>query len=141
MLENNQKEYPIMFSAEYPEKSSRWLGLATILMLIKPLLLIPHFIVLYVYGVISFIAFVAAQFAILFTGHYPKPLFMLVKSSLIWQNRVSGYFMGLTDKYPPFNMGLNEEESKQATKGLLWIVGVIVVMLILLIALAFGNNN
>ncbi len=137
MSENNQKTYPVMFSAEYPEKSSRWLGLATILIFIKPILLIPHFIVLYVYGIIGFVAFVAAQFAILFTGRYPKPLFMLVKSTLIWQNRVNGYFMGLSDEYPPFNMGLNEIEAKQASKALTWVVGVMLALIILLLLFAF----
>lgn len=129
-----------MVTVEYPEHSSRWLGLATILVFIKPFLLIPHFIVLYAYGMISFAAFIAAQFAILFTGKYPKPLFMLVKSVMIWQNRVNAYFMGLADKYPPLDMGLNEEETKEARKALAWIIGIVVVIFLLVIALSFGNR-
>ncbi len=136
MSENNQKPYPVMVSAEYPERSSRWLGLATILMFIKPLLLIPHFIVLYAYGIVSFVAFFAAQFAILFTGKYPKPLFMVVKSCMIWQTRVNGYFMGLSDTYPPFNMGLNEADAREAKKALTWIIGIVVALIVIVMILA-----
>ncbi len=140
MSENNQKPYPVMVSAEYPEHSSRWLGLATILVFIKPLLLIPHFIVLYAYGMISFAAVVAAQFAILFTGKYPKPLFMVVKSCMIWQTRINGYIMGLSDTYPPFNMGLNEADAKEAKKALMWIIIIVVVLVVLLSATVFSGR-
>lgn len=141
MSENNQKEYPVMFTAEYPEKSSRWLGLATILIFIKPLLLIPHLIILYFYEIIGFIAVVAAQFAIVFTGRYPKSLFMLVKSTVIWRNRVNAYLMSLSDKYPPFSMGLNESEEKPANKALAWIIGIVVVIILLLIFVIFGQRG
>jgi len=137
---SSNKIYPVNLELSYPEKSSRWLALATILMFIKPLLLIPHFIVIYVYGVVGTIAFVAAQFAILFTGKYPKSLFCLVKSVTIWQLRVNSYFMALTDKYPPFDMGLNDEEQGFARKGLAWIIGIILGLILLAIVLANVNS-
>ncbi len=140
MSENNQKPYPVMVHAEYPEHSSRWLGLATILMIIKPLLLIPHFIVLYVYGAIGFVAAVAAQFAILFTGKFPKPLFMINKSVMIWSNRVNAYMLGMADQYPPFDMGLNESEKNEAKKALTWIIGIVVALIVIAVLTSLGNR-
>lgn len=140
MSENNQKPYPVMVSIDYPERSSRWLALATILMFIKPLLLIPHFIVLYVFSAVSFIAVVAAQFAILFGGKFPKPLFMINKSMMIWSNRMNAYIFGMTDQYPPFDMGLNESDKNEAKKALAWIIGIVVGLIVIAIILVSAQQ-
>jgi len=50
-------------------------------------------------------AIIAAWFAILFTGTYPKGLFRYVVGVLRWNNRVTAYaFTLVTDKYPPFSL-------------------------------------
>ena len=51
------------------------------------------------------IAVIAAWFAILFTGTYPRGLFGFVVGVLRWTNRVNGYaFTLVTDQYPPFRL-------------------------------------
>jgi hypothetical protein len=86
----------------YPDAQrdlNRWLPL------VKWLLAIPHYIVLAVLYLLALFAVIAAWFAILFTGRYPRALFNFVEGVIRWHNRVVGYaFIMVTDKYPPFRL-------------------------------------
>jgi hypothetical protein len=73
--------------------------------LVKWLLAIPHYIVLFFLYIGVFFAVIGAWFAILFTGRYPRGIFEFVEGTLRWQNRVIGYAYTLvTDDYPPFQL-------------------------------------
>jgi hypothetical protein len=73
--------------------------------LIKWLLAIPHYFVLFFLGIGAFVAVVIAWFAILFTGRYPRGLFDFVVSVARWYWRVAAYALLLTtDRYPPFRL-------------------------------------
>jgi hypothetical protein len=73
--------------------------------LVKWLLAIPHYIVLFFLWIGAFFAVVFAWFAILFTGRYPRGLFDFVVGVIRWHNRVTGYmFILVTDRYPPFQL-------------------------------------
>jgi hypothetical protein len=79
---------------------NRWLPL------VKWLLAVPHYIVLFVLYIGVFFAVIAAWFAILFTGRYPRGLYGYVEGVIRWHNRVVGYaFILVTDRYPPFRLG------------------------------------
>ena len=74
--------------------------------LVKWLLAIPHYVVLFFLYIGAFFAVIAAWFAILFTGRYPRVLFDFVEGVLRWGNRVVAYCALLvTDRYPPFRLG------------------------------------
>jgi hypothetical protein len=89
---------------EFPYPDART-GLNRWLPLVKWLLAIPHYIVLcFLYLGVVF-AVIAAWFAILFTGRYPRGLFDFVEGVIRWHNRVVGYaFLMVTDDYPPFQL-------------------------------------
>ncbi len=73
--------------------------------LVKWLLAIPHYFVLFFLYIGAFFAVVIAWFAILFTGRYPRGLFDFVEGVIRWHNRVIGYAFALvTDQYPPFRL-------------------------------------
>ncbi len=73
--------------------------------LVKWILAIPHYIVLFFLSIGVFFAVVFAWFAILFTGRYPRGLFDFVEGTIRWHNRVVGYaFTLVTDQYPPFRL-------------------------------------
>ena len=73
--------------------------------LVKWFLAIPHYLVLALLFIGMFFAVVAAWFAILFTGCYPRGLFDYVEGVMRWHNRVIGYAFALvTDRYPPFSL-------------------------------------
>ncbi|MEI6689902.1 MAG: DUF4389 domain-containing protein [Thermoleophilia bacterium] len=74
--------------------------------LIKWLLVIPHYIVLFFLGIGLLVVTIIAWFAILFTGRYPRGLFDYTVGVMRWSTRVSCYAILLTtDKYPPFRLG------------------------------------
>jgi len=83
----------------YPEQLNRWLPL------IKWLLAIPHYIVLFFLDLASFFVVIVAWFAILFTGRYPQGMFGFVEGVIRWNVRVTAYTLTLvTDRYPPFRL-------------------------------------
>jgi hypothetical protein len=73
--------------------------------LVKWLLAIPHYFVLFFLTIGAFFAVIFAWFAILFTGRYPRSIFDFVVGVARWHNRVTAYALILvTDKYPPFSL-------------------------------------
>ncbi len=73
--------------------------------LIKWLLAIPHYIVLFVLDIAAWVCIIVAWFSILFTGRYPRGLFDFVVGVMKWGLRVGAYaFLLITDKYPPFSL-------------------------------------
>jgi hypothetical protein len=86
----------------YPDartQLNRWLPL------VKWLLAIPHYVVLFFLGIALFVCVIIAWFAILFTGRYPRSLFNFVLGVERWSLRVVAYAILLvTDDYPPFRL-------------------------------------
>jgi asparagine N-glycosylation enzyme membrane subunit Stt3 len=98
---STDEEQAVHLSFEYPDarQMNRWLPL------VKWLLAIPHYVVLFFLAIAAVIAIVLAWFVILFTGRYPRRLFNFVVGVLRWSNRVTGYAFALvTDQYPPFRL-------------------------------------
>ena len=87
---------------DYPDAKD---GLNRWLPLVKWLLAIPHYIVLFFLDIGAFFVVVAAWVSILFTGRYPRGMFDYVEGVIRWQTRVLAYAVILvTDEYPPFSL-------------------------------------
>src|SRR5215471_5741847 len=86
----------------YPDAEhelNRWLPL------VKWLLAIPHYIVLFFLDIAVLVVVIVTWFAVLFTGRYPRAMFDFVEGVIRWHNRVVGYALTLvTDQYPPFRL-------------------------------------
>lgn len=105
MMGTMEDTHPVQVVAPRPERSSRLLALATLLLTIpKLILLVPHLIILYFLGIVMLVVAIIAQFAVLFTGSYPESMFNLVRGTFQWQVRANLYLLGLTDAYPPFSL-------------------------------------
>jgi hypothetical protein len=91
-------EYPITVTVDYQDKLSR---LTTFF---RGPMVVPHLIVLWALGIASSVVAFIAWWAILFTGKYPRWAFDFVVGYVRWYTRVSGYYLLLTDKYPPFSI-------------------------------------
>ncbi len=86
----------------YPDAArdlNRWLPL------VKWLLAIPHYIVLFFLEIAAVVMVIVTWFAILFTGRYPRGAFDFVEGVIRWHLRVIAYAYTLvTDQYPPFQL-------------------------------------
>jgi hypothetical protein len=95
-------EQSVHLELDYPNAKTdlnRWLPL------VKWLLVIPHYVVLFFLSIASFFAMFMAWFAILVTGRYPRGLFDFNVGVSRWWLRVTAYaFLLVTDRYPPFSL-------------------------------------
>jgi len=90
--------YPVTFEAEYPEESNRWT------VALRLFLAIPHAVVLFFVMLVWLATAVIAWFAILFTGRYPRGLFLFGVGAMRWSLRVQAYLYLMRDEYPPFSL-------------------------------------
>jgi hypothetical protein len=96
----------VRLDVPYPDAKrelKRWLPL------VKWLLAIPHYVALFFLYLAVLVVVIAAWFAILFSGRYPRGIFDFVEGVIRWHNRVLGYaFILVTDRYPPFSLSQPE---------------------------------
>ena len=99
---STEDEQGVHLEFAYPDAArdlNRWLPL------VKWLLAIPHYIVLFFLYIGGLFAVIGAWFAILVSGRYPRAIFDYLEGVLRWHNRVAGYALILvTDQYPPFRL-------------------------------------
>lgn len=70
--------------------------------LLRLLLLIPHFVVLFFLYIAAFFTVIAGWFAALVLGRLPEPIFRFLGGYLGYHTRVGASAMMLVDSYPPF---------------------------------------
>ena len=99
---STDEEQSVHLDLDYPDVAqdlNRWLPL------VKWLLAVPHYVVLFFLAIAAVAAVIVAWFTILFTGRYPRGVFDFMEGVLRWGLRVEAYaFLLITDRYPPFSL-------------------------------------
>jgi hypothetical protein len=95
-------DYPVRFSVDYPERSSRLLALARFFLGLF-YIGIPHGIFAIAYGFLSLFVVICCYVAVLIRGTFPLSLFDFLIRYNRYLNRVVAYCFCMTDKYPPFS--------------------------------------
>ncbi len=100
---STDEEQAVRLDIEYPDAQNdltRWLPL------IKWLLALPHWIIIWILSYVWIIVVVISWFAIIITGRHPRPLFDFLVGYGRWAYRTVAYAILLTtDRYPPFRFG------------------------------------
>jgi hypothetical protein len=98
---DDEPDYPARTRYDYPPpdgKIARWRPL------VHWLLVIPHFIVIYFLFIAESIVLFIAFFAVLFTRQWPRSMFDFTVGIVRWRTRMVGYYLWMTEEYPPFSL-------------------------------------
>jgi Domain of unknown function (DUF4389) len=99
---STDEEQSVHLDFDYPDvprELNRWLPL------VKWLLALPHYVILFFLYIGALLAGIGAWFAILFTGRFPRGIFDFLVGVGRWHNRVVAYaYLLVTDEYPPFRL-------------------------------------
>jgi len=92
-------DYPVSLQLEPPTEPRDRISVA-----FRPILVIPHLIVLWALGIAWAVTTTIAWFSILVFGRYPEPLARFAVGVFRWGTRVEAYLLLLRDEYPPFSL-------------------------------------
>jgi len=107
-------EHPFIGNAQNPERVSRLVIL--LVLIIRPIILIPQFIVVCIWGFLSSIVLFIMWIVAIFTARYPEGMYNFVLG--YWQKmlQIQLYAGGLSQSYPPFGLSSAEFEKTSSSQ-------------------------
>jgi Domain of unknown function (DUF4389) len=88
--------YPVTFEADYVEQRNRLTSF------FRSLMAIPILIWVAIYGIAAFCVWIAAWFAIVFTGKFPPGMYKFLADFIEVEVTAIAYHALLSEPYPPF---------------------------------------
>ncbi len=104
---------PFSLTAEHPTRvefderrdgMNRLWGIPFVGIALRAVLLLPHFLALWVLGIVGWLGLFVLWFPILTTGRFPSWGMTLYGGLLRWQTRVQAYLLMMPVPYPPFRL-------------------------------------
>ena len=78
---------------------------------LRPLLLLPHLIVLFALLVVTFLVVIGAWFAILLKGRMGENLWRFIRDVMAYALRVEAYGLLIHDRFPSFSLAADVEDA------------------------------
>jgi hypothetical protein len=91
-------DYPVWADIDHQPEYRR------LMPLVKWLLAIPHYFVLFFLGIAAFFVLIITFFAVLFTRRYPRGMFDFMVGIFRYGWRLLAYVLLMVDDYPPFKL-------------------------------------
>ncbi|MEU6772946.1 DUF4389 domain-containing protein [Streptomyces sp. NPDC046759] len=136
--------HPLCVEATLDPRLTRWKWL------VKWILAIPHYIVLFFLWIAFLLLSGVAFLSILITARYPRPLFDFNVGVMRWNTRVNYYASAVlgTDKYPPFTLKdvpgypirVNVTYPERLSRGLVLVKWLLVVPQLLVITILMSSG-
>lgn len=104
-------DYPVAFPVAKPENPSKGMAVAGLLVIPKVVMAIPHLIALSFLAIGAAVAVWIGYFIAFFTGSLPTGIQDFYAGVMQWGLRLSAWFSGLTDEYPPFSLDASPSEA------------------------------
>ena len=86
------------------QRINRFWGIPLIGFLVRYIILIPHFVILAILGLVVWFLLWFAWIPVLINGRQADLIYSLVGGFVRWQARVGAYLMLLSGPYPPFRL-------------------------------------
>ena len=99
------EEHPVRVRYDEGVRIFRLWGIPILGTLFRAILLIPHFIVLWLVGWLAAILLLVSWVPVLFLGRQADVIYSVVGGVTRWWLRVSAYLFKMVDRYPPFSLG------------------------------------
>jgi hypothetical protein len=96
-------DHPVNVSFERGEPQNRLWGIPFFGILVRWVLLIPHFIVIWILSIVLALLFLVSWIPVLLSGRQATAIVNFIAGYLRWTYRVLAYGLLLTGKYPPFS--------------------------------------
>ena len=96
--------YPVNVSYDRDTRINRLWGIPLIGQLVRWILLIPHFIVMFLVAIVAAFILLVAWISVLLLGRFPGGGYRWVGGLLGYWQRVTAYSLLMTSTYPPFSL-------------------------------------
>ena len=97
-------DYPIRVDIDENQPINRLWGIPILGLVIRAILLIPHFFVIWLLGAVAGFSILVSWIPILLNGRPADWMTTLYGGTYRWAARATAYLVMLTDVYPPFSL-------------------------------------
>jgi hypothetical protein len=97
--------HPVSVRYDEGVRINRLWGIPILGLVVRGIILIPHWIVLWVLAILAFILLWFTWVPVLFLGRQADVIYTIVGGYNRWSLRVMAYFLLMVDRYPPFSLG------------------------------------
>jgi hypothetical protein len=97
--------YPVTVRYDEGVRINRLWGIPIIGYVVRAIVLIPHFILLWLLAILVWFLLLVVWVPVLILGRQADIIYTFIGGFYRWQLRMSAYFLLMVDKYPPFSLG------------------------------------